>query len=126
MPEHSRLRNGLCAAAGFAVLLAAWPARAEGPSQPAEMVVQAPPAAKEGADQPKDKARAAAVPPKEDIFSLPIEQLGTIPARINVASGFSAPVTTVSRELELPVGPTRPSGPTVGTSPAAVYVITAE
>src|SRR5262249_51333915 len=113
------LWNGVCAAAGFAVLLACSAAPADGPPLPDDAQVQAAP-------PPKEIAPPGTPAPKEDIFNLPIEQLGTIPARINVASGFSTPVTTVSRELELPAAPARPAGPTVGTSPAAVYVITAE
>src|SRR5262245_43873438 len=117
-----RLRKAVGATALLTLLLAVLPGRGQEPSLPA--VAQAPAVPKDGAQQPTDKAQPP--PPKEDIFGLDIERLGTIPARVSVASGFSAPVSTVSRELDLPVAPARAGAPTVGTSPAAVYVITAE
>jgi iron complex outermembrane receptor protein len=116
-----RLRKAVAATVLLTLLLSVLPGRGEeSPPLPAVAQAQAVPG------PPKEPADKAQPPPKEDIFGLDIERLGTIPARVSVASGFSAPVSTVSRELDLPVAPARAGAPTVGTSPAAVYVITAE
>lgn len=85
-------------------------------------VAQAPKA--EGAE-PKDQPLRP-----EDVFKLPLDQLGNVPARVPATGSFQTPVTSVTRTLELPAAAagaaTAPSSGTIGTSPAAIYVITEE
>jgi len=119
----------LLRAAATAALLLAWlpAARAQAPA--GEGVAQAAPAEPAKADPP-------ALRP-EDILRLPLDQLGSTPARAPATgSGFNAPTTSVTRGLDLAPavasgdasgGAAAPAaGNTVGRSPAAIYVLTAE
>ena len=86
----------------------------------AEAVAQAAPA-------PEKKDEPPLRP--EDILRLPLDRLGTVSTR--PASGFDTPATSVTRSLQIPTAEGAASGissvsATVGRSPAAVYVLTAE
>src|SRR5208283_2863585 len=84
--------------AGFACLTALFAAGLALADDPLQTAQAQPVAPKDAPEQPKDKASA---PPRDDILNLDIERLGSVPARVNVASGFNAPVTTVGRERDV-------------------------
>ncbi|MBL8792429.1 MAG: TonB-dependent receptor [Planctomycetia bacterium] len=115
------------------VRMALWPALLAGLAalQPAaaQERADAPPAVAQAPKEGEPEKKDASLRP-EDVFKLPLEQLGNVPARAPATGSFQTPVSSVTRSLDIPLptagaAPAAPSA-TVGASPAAVYVITAE